>query len=72
MGDTWAARWGEVAPLVLAGQDKIRCPIRDDDYLVVTWIPFDGTVGGQFRLTCAGCRAENYILKRLRTVPPQR
>lgn len=70
MTNRWAAKWVEVAPLVLAGQTEIRCPIRDDDYLDVRWIPFDGTVGGQFWLRCPSCRAENYILKRLRTVPP--
>jgi hypothetical protein len=72
VADNWAARWGEIAPRVLAGQTEIRCPIRNDDVLDVTWIPFDGTVGGQFWLRCPSCQAENYILKRLRTVPPHR
>jgi hypothetical protein len=44
-------------------RDGLRCPENDDGDLIVTWIP-DGGGGGEFKLRCASCGAENYMLVR--------
>jgi hypothetical protein len=54
--------WIEVAKRVVAGDTVgLRCPVSDDDQLQVQWIPIDAG-RGEYRLSCRGCGAENYVL----------
>jgi hypothetical protein len=59
-----AQRWIEAAKMVRAGvREGLRCPENDDGDLVVTWLPA-GDGRSEFRLRCASCGAENYMLVR--------
>ncbi|WP_410631251.1 hypothetical protein [Amycolatopsis sp. cmx-4-83] len=58
--------WIEAAKRVSEGaREELRCPENDDDFLAVEWLPNPGGVGGEYRLHCPSCGAENWILKRL-------
>jgi hypothetical protein len=62
------AAWLEAAKAVLAGQtDGLKCPVCSNDTLDVEWLPFADGSGGEFRLRCRNCDAENYVLKKLET-----
>lgn len=56
--------WIEVAQRVLAGDTEVlRCPERDDDLLLVDWLPAEKYARGEYWVRCPGCGAETYILK---------
>ena len=64
-------RWLEAAKLVLSGSDEeIPCPVDCVGYLEVEWIPFENRPGGEFRLSCRECGAENFVLKRIDPAEP--
>lgn len=59
------AAWIEAAREVLAGRTTdLRCPVCGNDTLDAAWLPFDDGTGGEFRLLCRTCGAENFVLKR--------
>jgi hypothetical protein len=59
------AAWIEAAREVLAGRTSgLRCPVCDNDTLEAEWLPFADNRGGEFRLRCHTCGAENFVLKR--------
>jgi DNA-directed RNA polymerase subunit RPC12/RpoP len=56
--------WIEVAKQVLAGNTAgLKCPICGHDALDVEWLPFDDGTGGEFRIRCRNCGAQNFVLK---------
>jgi len=59
-------RWLAAAKAVVEGSlTGYRCPENDDADLRSEWIPFsDGGGGGEYRVYCPSCGAENYVLVR--------
>ena len=50
--------------MVIRGErEKIPCPVDGVGTLEVEWIPLGGELGGEFRLFCPDCGAENFVLK---------
>ena len=64
MPDT-RARWLAAAKAVVEGElVGYRCPQNDDAELLSEWIPFSKGGGGEHRLYCPSCHAENFVLVR--------
>lgn len=63
--DVERAAWIDAAKQVLAGQTTgLRCPVCDNDTLDAEWLPLEDGTGGEYRLRCRTCGAENFVLKR--------
>jgi hypothetical protein len=57
--------WIEAANEVLAGRTTtMKCPVCGNDTRDAEWLAFADGTGGEFRLTCRTCGAENFVLKR--------
>ena len=57
--------WIEVAKRVLAGSTAVLdCPVCGHGTLDVEWLPFGDGTGGDFRIRCPKCSAQNFVLKR--------
>lgn len=63
--------WIEVTKEVLAGKTHdLKCPVCGNSTLDATWLPIS-TGGGEFRLLCRACGAENFVLKRSEGKSPE-
>jgi hypothetical protein len=63
--DVKRTAWIEAAKEVLAGRTTdLRCPVCRHDTLDAEWLPFADGTGGEFRLRCRTCGAENFVVKR--------
>jgi hypothetical protein len=59
--------WLEVASQVMSGEyGQCVCPANGDDIILVEWLPFVHQPGGEVRVFCPTCGAQNYILVRKR------
>ena len=64
--------WIEAARRVVSGdRDGIVCPARGDGVLVVTWLPFSDSLGGEFCMECEVCAERNFVLVRGEDPVPQ-
>lgn len=56
-------RWIEAGKILAADPAaKVRCPACDDDFLVVTDIPIEGTAKFERLLSCPRCHSKNVLL----------
>jgi len=61
--------WLPVLLSINNGEERIRCPISDDDYIVITWHSIGPGGRGEYHAVCSTCHQETFILTGEEHVP---